>query len=155
MKIGRELFSAGIAVCVMGALLLVLKGSPSATAESGSPVESDWQAVTLAGEAAPVCDDQEVTETVQDIFDTHQACETMTNLELIAVSDMVETGNVTNSSGEWRAVRTCGASGSLSNAESIELWYQIRMPRVDDAIGYRVTPCFLHQRTDRQSQLAI
>lgn len=91
---------------------------------------------------SPYCDDPEVTETIQDTFDTHQAYVSKTNLILESVTEVAEIGFAAHAGGDWRATRACSASGSLSNGETISIWYHVRMPVVEDNIGYRVKPCF-------------
>ncbi|MEZ5595793.1 MAG: hypothetical protein R3E84_05280 [Pseudomonadales bacterium] len=103
---------------------------------------TDQSVAPVTALIAPSCDETEVTETVQDAFDTHQADETATNLLLIAITDTREIGGVVHKSGEWKETRACAAKGSLSNNQKIDVWYQIKVPKTVDGVGYRVKPCF-------------
>lgn len=119
------------------------QGADNGAAASVAQADPADQGVApITSLTAPACDETEVTETVQDTFDTHQAYETATNLLLISITDIREIGGVVHKSGEWKETRACAARGSLSNSEKIDLWYQIKMPMTDDGVGYRVKPCF-------------
>ncbi|MCB1907852.1 MAG: hypothetical protein KDH15_10805 [Rhodocyclaceae bacterium] len=106
-----------------------------------------------AGAAAaldgPACDDEEVLEFVIDAFDAVQQAEQRSPVSLEALDGVRELGAVKRADGEWRQLRNCSARARLSNGETISAWHQIRLPRVDDAIGYRVKVCF--EKYDRIS----
>lgn len=95
-----------------------------------------------AGLEGPACDDQEVLDFVMDAFDAAQEFETRSGLSLVDISDVRELDAARFSSGSWRQIRACAAQASLSSGRSIASWHQVRLPKVDDAIGYRVKVCF-------------
>jgi len=90
----------------------------------------------------PECDDAEVVEFVVDAFNTAQLGENKSAVLLEALSAIHEIGTAQPASGDWRQLRNCSSQARLSNGETIDGWHQIRLPRVDDAIGYRVRLCF-------------
>jgi len=97
-----------------------------------------------AGKAfeGPECNDEEVLEFVIDAFNTAQQAENKSAVLLEALNGVREIGTAQPAGGDWRQLRNCSAQARLSNGETIAGWHQIRLPRVNDAIGYRVKLCF-------------
>jgi hypothetical protein len=125
---------------VLGGLLVLALAAAWALAPGRVVVSAESPASTqLEG---PACNDQEVVDFVADAFDATQEFETRSGLSLTALSEVHDLGASTYKDGAWRQIRSCSARASLSSGRSISSWHQIRLPIVEDAIGYRVKVCF-------------
>lgn len=113
----------------------------SAQVNNAASAASPADAIDASFEG-PACDDTEVVEFVIDAFNAAQDFETRSGVSLTALTDIREIGATIFKDGEWRQMRACGSRAALSNGKVISGWHQIRLPRVEDAIGYRVKVCF-------------
>lgn len=99
---------------------------------------SDLRPVSVEG---PTCDDREVVEFVVDAFNVAQDLETMSGVSMDALTEVVELGVARESGDDWRQTRACSAKSTLSNGETIDVWFHVKLPRIEDAVGYRVKIC--------------
>lgn len=129
------------------ALSLASCGDDSASNSASAQVNNAAPAATPADEVdaafeEPACNDTEVVEFVIDAFNAAQDFETRSGVSLTALTEIREIGATKLKDGEWRQIRACGSRAILSSGATIAGWHQIRLPRVEDSIGYRVKLCF-------------
>lgn len=126
-------------------LLLTTSACSASTNETGAETETAARtkpaAETSAELGSPPCSDAEVTDLLRDVVDTHMEYDAEVAHKLTAVTEIRELGSVMHREGKWRSTRSCAAKGTLSNAEEVNLWYQLLTPMVDYGIGYRISPC--------------
>ena len=89
----------------------------------------------------PVCSDEEVIETLIDIFFQVQQS-AGSGVEIVALEEISDLGAVSHpAGGEWGETRGCAAQGKLRDGKTIDIWYKIVLPSIQDTIGYRLKMC--------------
>ena len=95
-----------------------------------------------AAPSARTCADKEVIEFVLDAFNYTQLHELKSGLKMASIADVRDLGLVRPAQGRWREIRGCAGKGQLVDGTTIDLWYQVVLPRTGEADDYRVPVCF-------------